>query len=83
MDVEPQTMPLVLLLHSVFHISLAFGYPCVKTSRMSIHSYFTVKQRDVPKLAKVVSSGMAKAVKTEMKRVAGMKCATDAEVIFS
>lgn len=28
---------------ALLHISLAFGYPCVKSLRMSIHSYFIVK----------------------------------------
>ena len=46
---------------------------CVKSSTMSIRSYFAVKQRDEPELEKVVPSSMAEAVKTEMK------CATDAE----
>ena len=45
-------------------ISLAFGYPREKTSTMSIHSYFAVKQHDEPELEKVVTSGMAEAVKT-------------------
>ena len=28
---------------ALLHISLAFGYHCVKSLRMLIHSYFTVK----------------------------------------
>ena len=44
---------------------------------MSIHSYFTVKQRDLPKLETVVS--VAQAVRTEVKRTIGVKCTTDEE----
>ena len=36
-------------------ISWAFGYPGVKRPTMSIRSYFTVKQRDLPELETVVS----------------------------
>ena len=68
---------------ALLRISLAFGYPCMKTSKMSIRSYFTVKQRDEPELEKVVSSAVAEAVKTELKRVAGVKRATDAEGVSS
>ena len=68
---------------ALLYISLAFGYPCVKTSRMSIHSYFTVKQCDKPELEKVVFSAIAQAVKTELKRVAGVKRTTDAEGVSS
>ena len=46
---------------------------------MSICSYFTVKQRDLPVLETVVSSFVAEAVRTEVKRTIGMKLATDEE----
>ena len=44
-----------------------------------IRSYFTVKQRDLPKLEKVVSSSVTEAVRPEVKRTIGIKCATDEE----
>ena len=44
---------------------------------MSIYSYFTVKQRDLPKLETVVS--VAEAVRTEVKRTIGVKHVRDEE----
>ena len=38
---------------ALFRTSLAFSYPCVKSSRMSIHSYFTVKHCDEPELERL------------------------------
>ena len=46
---------------------------------MSIRSYFTVKQRDLPELETVAFSSVAEAVRTEVKRRIGAKCATDGE----
>ena len=46
---------------------------------MSIHSYFTVKQHDLPELGTVVSSSVAEVVRTEVKQTIGMKHATDEE----
>ena len=39
---------------------------------MSIRSYFTVKQRDLPELQMVVSSSVAEVVRTEVKRTIGV-----------
>ena len=44
---------------------------------MSIRSYSTVKQRDLPELETVAFSSVAEAVRTEVKRRIGEKCATD------
>ena len=57
---------------ALFRISLAFGYPCVKSSRMLIRSYFTVKLREEPESEKVVSPGVVEAAIAEMKRLAGV-----------
>ena len=46
---------------------------------MSIHSYFTVMQRDLPELETVVSLSVAEAVRTEVKWTIGVKRATDKE----
>ena len=46
---------------------------------MSIRSYFTVKQRDVPELETVVSSSVAEAIRTEVKWTIGMKHTADGE----
>ena len=63
-------------------LRLAFGYPCVKTSRMLICFCFTVKQRDEPELERLfLLAWQRHAVKTIMKRAAGMKRATDSESI--
>ena len=50
---------------------------------MSICSYFMVKQRDLPELEMMVSSSVTEAVRTEVKRTIGVKCATDEEVDLS
>ncbi len=46
---------------------------------MSIRSYFMVKQLDLPELEMVVSSSVAEAVRTEVKRTIAVKRATDKE----
>ena len=47
---------------------------------MSIRSYFTVKQRDLPELElTLVSSSVAEAVRAEVNRTIGVKRATDGE----
>ena len=46
---------------------------------MSIRSYFMVKQRNLPELETMVSSSVTETVRTEVKRIIGMKCATDEE----
>ena len=46
---------------------------------MSIRSYLTVKQRDLPELKTIVSSSVAEMVKTKVKRTIGVKRATDRE----
>ena len=46
---------------------------------MSIHSYFTVMQRDLPELETVISLSVAEAVRTEVKWTIGVKCTTDKE----
>ena len=46
---------------------------------MSIHSYFTVMQRDLPELETVVSLSVAEMVRTEVKRTIGVKHTTDGE----
>jgi len=51
----------------------------VKRSTMSIRSYFMVKQLDLPELEMVVSSSVAEAVRTEVKRTIAVKRATDKE----
>ena len=52
-----------------------------KWSTKSIRSYFTVKKRDVleGELEKVVPTSMAKSVKAELQRMAGVKCTTGGE----
>ena len=51
----------------------------MKRSTMSIRSYFMVKQLDLPELEMVVSSSVAEAVRTEVKRTIAVKRATDKE----
>ena len=46
---------------------------------MSIHSYFTVMQRDLPELETVVSLSVAEMVRTEVKWTIGVKRTTDGE----
>ena len=46
---------------------------------MSICSYFTVKQLDLPELETMVSSSVAEAARTKVKRIIGMKRAADGE----
>ena len=60
-------------------ISRSFGCPGVKHSTMSIRSYFMVKQRDPPEMETVVSSSVAEAVRTKVKRTIGVKHAIDEE----
>ena len=55
------------------------SFIAVKRPTMSICSYFTVKQRDLPVLEMVVSSSVAEAVRTEVKWTIGMKLTTDEE----
>ena len=55
------------------------SFIAVKRPTMSICSYFKVKQRDLPELETVVSSFVAEAVRTEVKRTIGVKHATDEE----
>ena len=45
---------------------------------MSIHSYFMVKQCNLPELEMAVSS-VTEAVRTQVKWTIGVKCATDRE----
>ena len=58
---------------------LIIQYSCCEASNNAIRSYFTVKQRDLPELEKVASSSVTEAVRPEVKRTIGMKCATDEE----
>ena len=51
----------------------------MKRPTILIRPFFTVKQRDLPKLVTVVSSSVAKAVRTEVKRKIVVKRATDVE----
>ena len=51
----------------------------MKRPTILIRPFFTVKQRDLPKLETVVSSSVAKAVRTEVKRKIVVKRATDVE----
>ena len=46
---------------------------------MSIHSYFMVKQCNLPELEMAVSSSVTEAVRTQVKWTIGVKCATDRE----
>ena len=51
----------------------------MKCPMMSICSYFMVKQRDLPQLEMVVTSSVAEAARTKVKRIVSMKCAADEE----
>ena len=51
----------------------------MKRPTILIRPFFTVKQRNLPKLVTVVSSSVAKAVRTEVKRKIVVKRATDVE----
>ena len=51
----------------------------MKHPAILICPFFTVKQRDLPKLEMVVSSSVAKAVRTEVKLKIVVKRATDVE----
>ena len=51
----------------------------MKRPTILIRPFFTVKQHNLPKLVTEVSSSVAKAVRTEVKRKIVMKRATDVE----